>query len=257
IKEKKNNLLIDSIKNYLALAKHNREKILREDYGVPILTKCTKIGIDIIDRCIPSLIQIKESYGFTHYLTQNIYNEVFSEVNLCCVTAANKFGEQYHDNHDQLNFIKTAGRTCHKCYIDLLQSCQIHVSDLRIPIKGTIEKNIEVMKNSYGNWQQLYDNALREEERERLAEIELQRRARQRREQEKRDRIRRERERIERAERERKERIRREKQKEKEDREFAIIIGALILGAIILFALFGWTALIIILVIIGIFAGGR
>ena len=51
--------------------------------------------------------------------------------------------------------------------------------------------------------------------------------------------------------------IRRQKDKEKEDRQFAIFIGVLILAAIILFAIFGLGALIIILIIIGVFTSGN
>ena len=59
------------------------------------------------------LLQIKKSCGVNDNRTQNIYEEVFAQINFCSVLSWNKFFEQFRDSRDQEDFLKTAGKTCH------------------------------------------------------------------------------------------------------------------------------------------------
>ena len=247
IVEKKNKDLIQSIRNYLALSESRRDRVIEQEYGKPILIKCAEIGNEIIDRCVPLLLQIKKSCGVNDNRTQNIYEEVFAQINFCSVLSSNKFAGQFRDSHDQEDFVKTAGKTCHSHCIKLLNSCKKYIKDISFPTKRTIENNIEALNEGYENWKTIFDNIKEEEERRRIKKIERERRNRQRREQEKRDRIR--------AEKERKKAIidrkrREQERKEKEQREaiWAIVIALVVLG--VLYAIWGWTGVIVAIIIV-------
>ena len=237
IVEKKNKDLIQSIRNYLALSESRRDRVIEQEYGKPILIKCAEIGNDILDRCVPLLLQIKKSCGVNDNRTQNIYEEVFAQINFCSVLSWNKFFEQFRDSRDQEDFLKTAGKTCHSHCIKLLNSCKKYIKNISFPTKRTIENNIEALNEGYENWKTNFDNIKEEEERRRIEKIQRERRNRQRREQEKRDRIRAEKERIQREKREKIERAKWARKQKNMDIYmylfYVILIGSAIIGGII------------------------
>jgi len=245
IVEKKNEDLIQSIRNYLALSERRRDRVIEQEYGKPILIKCSEIGNDILDRCVPLLLQIKKSCGVNNNRTQNIYEEVFAQINFCNVLSWNKFFEQFRNSHDQEDFVKTSGKTCPSHCIKLLNSCKKHIKDISFPTKKTIENNLETLKKGYENWKTRFDNIKEEEERRRIKKIERERRNRQRREQEKRDRIH--------AEKERKRIEQEEKEKEQRVAIWAIVIALVIFG--ILYAIWGWTGVIVAVIIVVLIIG--
>ena len=157
IKGEINKRTIDSIKNYLALARNRRERVLSDEQGAAVIYKCNTIGKDIISRCTPLLLQIKDSWGIHHINTQNIYNTVFTEINLCALTSGNSFVEQFEKANDQEAYVLSSEKTCFSVCANLLYACKKHIKDMSIPIKHSILENHQAFINQNDKWFDFYE----------------------------------------------------------------------------------------------------
>ena len=163
IKEQNNQKRIRTIKVFVHECQEKRVQILENESGRSLLIKSAQIGDSLITKTEALLSEMRNSHGASSMIVTNIYEEVFDEVNYCCVGASNKFQQNFGDlikgqARNQLKlFVKSAGKFCYDDIVNLNDRAYNIIHAIDTPVRNTIKKNLEVLKSTRNDWRSVSD----------------------------------------------------------------------------------------------------
>jgi hypothetical protein len=162
IQEKNKQIQIRTIKQLVRECENKREIILNNESGKSLLNKSAEIGDNLLTKTESLLEEMKKSYGSNSMSVSNIYEEVFTEVNYCCVVASNMFQESFNRMTEQditraAAYVKNNGKSCYEAILNLNNRSYNLISSINTPIRNQIKQNLEVVRSTRNNWRQIYD----------------------------------------------------------------------------------------------------
>ena len=162
IQEKNKQIQIRTIKQLVRECENKREIILNNESGKSLLNKSAEIGDNLLTKTESLLEEMKKSYGSNSMSVSNIYEEVFTEVNYCCVVASNMFQESFNRMTEQdmtrvAAYVKNNGKSCYEAILNLNNRSYNLISSINTPIRNQISQNLEVVRSTRNNWRQIYD----------------------------------------------------------------------------------------------------
>jgi hypothetical protein len=163
LKEKNNQQLIRTIKEFVRNCENKRNQILDNETDKPLLNKSARIADDLLTQTENLLKRVSRVNGPDSIIVLNIYEEVINEVNYCAVGATNKFQEDFnrlvqYDKPAGIRYIKTNGKFCYDDILKVIEKALNFIKSINCPAREQITRNLEVLKSTQIDWRNLYDH---------------------------------------------------------------------------------------------------
>lgn len=136
------NSLVGKLNLLIERSGSEREKLLKKEFSLTVLTEVPNLGKDLIQSSKEHLENIKDLIGESDSIYTDALQNVFEEVNYCGVLPFNKWIEKINQNHAAGNSTSKLKHSADLSTINSLYDLAIrNLQGIDIPIKDTLIKN--------------------------------------------------------------------------------------------------------------------